>query len=170
MSWYNFKDVILKSPTIRSFIQQGIWDQSYPPFLILGNMFFQELLSFLIVNKDKVPSSSFTPALGTCEGLLESNKLIAWTVESLLVLWTRYSLISCFLHSQAHSKRNQNCDPQPHSQLSAVHPTLAYQGTTLFAAFFKSLRCQPCRVICISPSSLLFATTAAIEHGTEQNI
>lgn len=170
MCWHNFKDMILNPPTISSFIQQGVWDQSYPPFLILGNMFLQELLSFLILNKDKVPSSSLTPALGTCEGLLESNKLVAWMVESLLVLWTRYSFISCFLHSQAHSKRNQNCDPQPHSQLSALHHTcLAYQGTTLFAAVFKSWRCHPCRVISISPSSLLLATTAAIEHGTDQN-
>lgn len=150
MSWYNFKDIILKPPTISSFIQQGVWYQSYPPFLILSNMFLQELLSFLILNKDKVPSSSLTPALGTCEGLLESNKLIAWMVESLLVLWTRYSFISCFFYSHTHGKRNQDCDPQPHSQLSAVCCTcLPFQDTTLFAVFLKSLRCHPCHVISI---------------------
>lgn len=158
MSWYNFKDMILKPPTISSFIQQGVWDQSYPPFLILSNMFLQELLSVLILNKDKVPSSSLTPALGTCEGLLQSNKLIAWMLESMLVLWTRYSFISSFLRGQAYSKRNQNCDPQPHSQLSAVCHTC-----------LVCLRCHPCHAFSISPSSLLLATTAAIEHRTEQN-
>ena len=83
MGWYSFKeDMISKSPTVSSFIQQGVWDQSYPPFLILSNMFLQELLSFLIFNKDKMPPSSLTPALGTCEGTLESNKFIARMVES----------------------------------------------------------------------------------------
>lgn len=95
-----------------SSFQCEVWSsrcQSKPPVLLRLQVLLQELLSFIIKNKDQVSSTSLTPPLCTEEGSAQTHKLVTGAVKSFLKFWAGQCVLLSVTSPTKEKGRENQC-------------------------------------------------------------